>query len=127
MASLLDSDVAIDLFRNHPPALTWLTGLTGPPTIPGFVAMELCEGCRNANELRLIYQFLNRFSTIWPSAAAMEFALRNYASLRLSHNVSSADALIAATATEIGAALLTFNTRHFAAVPGLVIRVPYVR
>jgi len=37
------------------------------------------------------------------------------------------DALIAATAIGRGAALVTFNTKHFAVVPGLATEQPYDR
>jgi len=57
----------------------------------------------------------------------MTRALMEYAPLRLSHNLGTFDALIAATAVENDAVLLTFNTRHFAAVPGLTTQEPYTR
>ena len=41
-----------------------------------------------------------------------------------SHGTGLADALIAATAEENGATLVTFNQRHF---PMVEIRVPYER
>jgi predicted nucleic acid-binding protein len=43
--------------------------------------------------------------------------------LALSHGLRLADALIGATAIEIGATLLTSNVEHFSAVEGLQIEV----
>ncbi len=37
------------------------------------------------------------------------------------------DSLIAATAIGQGATLCTFNTKHFAAIPGLVTEQPYAK
>ena len=64
---------------------------------------------------------------MWASETAMTRVLMEYAPLRLSHNLGSFDALIAATAVENSAVLLTFNTRHFTVVPGLMIQEPYAR
>ena len=48
---LLDSDVMVDVLRNHPPAVAWLNGLSSTPvSLPGIVAMELLQGCPNLAE-----------------------------------------------------------------------------
>jgi predicted nucleic acid-binding protein len=44
---LLDTDVLVDFLRGHPPAVAWLTGYTAPIGVPGLVAMELLQGCRD--------------------------------------------------------------------------------
>lgn len=124
---LMDSDVAIDIQRKHPPALKWLASQTGPVAIAGFAALEMANGCRNKAALQTLYRFLKLYPIVWPSQVAMTRALIEYAPLRLSHNVGAFDALIAATAIETGSELLTFNTRHFVAVSGLIIQQPYQR
>lgn len=124
---LMDTDVCVDLQREHPPAQTWLTAQTEEVAIPGFVAIELIAGCRNKAALKTLRVFLASFALVWPSDVGMTRAIAEYAPLRLSHNLGGFDALIAATATEFGAELLTFNTKHFAAVPGLIFCAPYVR
>ena len=49
---LLDSDVVIDLLREYPPALTWFDTLAADEILylPGYVVMELIQGCRNKME-----------------------------------------------------------------------------
>ena len=48
---LLDSDVMIDLFRQRPPAVSWLDRLGDEEILlPGFVVMELLQGCSNKVE-----------------------------------------------------------------------------
>jgi predicted nucleic acid-binding protein len=43
--TLLDTDVAVDVLRNHPPAIAWLQSLGGAPLgLPGPVVMELLQG-----------------------------------------------------------------------------------
>jgi predicted nucleic acid-binding protein len=45
---LLDTDVMIDVLGGFAPALTWLGTLGYAPIgLPGLVAMELLQGCRN--------------------------------------------------------------------------------
>ncbi len=49
---LLDSDVMIDLLRQYPPAMKWFDALNGEEELllPGYVVMELIQGCRNKVE-----------------------------------------------------------------------------
>ena len=48
---LLDTDILIDVLRAHAPALHWLEGLGDAPVgLPGLVALELVQGCRNRHE-----------------------------------------------------------------------------
>lgn len=48
---LLDTDIVIDLLRNYPPALAWLVSLDDEEIVlPGFVVMELIQGCRTKTE-----------------------------------------------------------------------------
>jgi len=48
---LLDSDVLVDLLRQLGPAVAWLDTLgDGEIMLPGFVVMELMQGCANRAE-----------------------------------------------------------------------------
>jgi hypothetical protein len=48
---LMDTDIMIDLLRKHPPAVAWLRSLGEEEiALPGFVVMELIQGCRNKAE-----------------------------------------------------------------------------
>jgi hypothetical protein len=44
----VDTDVLIDVQRNHPPALLWFQSLVQVPSVPGFVVMELIQSALNA-------------------------------------------------------------------------------
>lgn len=125
--TLMDSDVCIDLLREHPPALEWFAGLTEIPAIPGFCALELVVGAERTRDLKVVQKFLARFDIVWPSADDMQRAVSEYAPLHLTHGLGGLDALIAATVVGHGATFLTFNIRHFRAVPGLAMEQPYVR
>jgi predicted nucleic acid-binding protein len=124
---LLDADVLIDLERRHPAADAWFSGLAVVPGVSGFAAMELLNGCRSKVEWRSVERFLGAFPISWPTEAEMNRALRECTGFRLSHGLGLIDALIAMTALGRNEPLATFNTRHFQAVPGLVLVQPYTR
>jgi predicted nucleic acid-binding protein len=48
---LFDTDIMIDILRGHPPAIQWLASLGDEEIIlPGYVVMELIQGCGNKAE-----------------------------------------------------------------------------
>jgi predicted nucleic acid-binding protein len=124
---LLDTDVLIDLERQHPAADAWLSSLSVVPHTPRFAAMELLNGCQSRAEWRSVEQFLRPFPICWPAEADLNRALRDFTGYRLSHGLGLVDALIAATALGRGEPLATFNVRHYQAVSGLVTVQPYTR
>ena len=65
---LLDTDVMVDYLRGHPPARTWLASYAEPIALPGLVAMELLQGCRNLVDQRRLERELQRFILHWPTA-----------------------------------------------------------
>ncbi len=67
---LLDTDVMIDVLRAYAPALGWLDGLGNAPVgLPGLVALELVQGCRNREEQRRVEKSLQNYKLFWPTAA----------------------------------------------------------
>jgi predicted nucleic acid-binding protein len=124
---LLDSDIVVDLLRGHPPAVAWFSGLLELPTIPGFVVMEVIQGCRNQAEVQAVERLVRPLRVVWPEEAECEHALLDFKALYLSHGLGILDALIAACAVGRGATLCTFNVKHYRMVPGLLTEQPYPR
>lgn len=122
---LLDTDVLIDALRGHPPAVAWLSGVDAPIGVPGLVAMELIQGCRDLAEQQRVDRVLRRFPTHWPTPSDCQRAYRDFSSYRLSHGVGLLDSLIAATTLGLGETLATFNAKHYRIIPGLTIVQPY--
>jgi predicted nucleic acid-binding protein len=123
---LLDTDVAIDILRAHPPAVSWLQGLGSAPLgLPGLVVMELMQGCQNKTELQRVEQFCQPFGLHWPLQADCQRALQDFAAYRLSNNLGLLDALIAHTAVGLGEPLATFNVKHYGIITGLATMQPY--
>lgn len=116
----------IDVQRGHPPALAWFASLTDFPAVPGIVAMELIQDARNSREVRAAQSLVAPFQLVWPTEADCAVALANFATLHLSHNLGLVDSLIASCTLGLNARLLTFNSKHYVAVPGLVVHQPYL-
>jgi predicted nucleic acid-binding protein len=125
---LLDTDVMVDVMRRHLPAMDWLDSLGAEAVgIPGLVAMELVQGCRDRREQQGVEAVLRRYALYWPARIDCARALRDFVAYRLSHGIGILDALIAETAVGLGSELATFNERHYRVVSGLSIVQPYHR
>lgn len=125
---ILDSDVMIDLLRQYPPALAWLDSIGDEEIVlPGFVVMELFQGCSNKAEQEKVQNVLTVFETVWPSSEICDEALDVFARFHLSHNLGMLDALIGQTAVALSLPLHTFNRKHYAAIPDLITTEPYSR
>ncbi|WP_081138899.1 MULTISPECIES: type II toxin-antitoxin system VapC family toxin [unclassified Halomonas] len=117
---LVDTDVLIWNLRGNIAAAERLDDLPGF-SLSAVSYMELVQGMRNKQELNQLRQALH----YWQAkivhldegvSARATFLVESYA---LSHNMQMADALIAATAMELGAPLLTANDRHYRHIDGL--------
>ncbi|MBI4631748.1 MAG: type II toxin-antitoxin system VapC family toxin [Chloroflexi bacterium] len=125
---LVDTDVLVDVLRRHPPSLEWLQNLGDEVIgVPGLVAMELLNGCRNRDEQRRAESTLRLFVLYWPNAADCAKAFDDFSQYHLSHQIGLLDSLIAATAVGLNVPLATFNQKHYAVVAGLQIIQPYTR
>ncbi|HEV3384251.1 MAG TPA: PIN domain-containing protein [Gemmata sp.] len=124
--TLLDTDVAVDILRNHPPAVAWLQSLRAVPLgLPGLVVMELLQGCQNKTEQQRIEQFCRPYMLHWPTHSDCDRALQDFAAFHLSHNLGLLDALIAHTAVGLSEPLATFNVKHYGVVAALNTIQPY--
>jgi len=122
---LLDTDVMVDVLRGHGPAVGWITNYTSAVGIPGLVAMELLQGCRNLAEQRRVERELSRFRLHWPTLADCQRAYQDFTALRLSSGLGLLDSLIAHTAVGSSEPIATFNVKHYGPVAGLQTVQPY--
>lgn len=121
---LFDTDVLIWYFRGHTAAAEFIRQ-TSRRLVSPVAQMELYAGARNRTELMLIRSALRDLGL---SVVPLSFAIGRRAvalveTLALSHGLAPADALIAATALEIGEPLATGNRKHFASIHGLELRL----
>ena len=123
---LLDSDVMVDLLRQFAPALAWLDTLGDDEILlPGFVVMELIQGCESKAQQAQLEKALEPFTVVWPTSEGCDDALGIFARFHLSHNLGIIDALIGQLAVSLDLPLQTFNQKHYAIVPGLKLAQPY--
>jgi predicted nucleic acid-binding protein len=123
---MLDTEVMIDLLRQYPLAVAWLDSLGEEEIVlPGFVVMELVQGCRNKQEQEKIQESLTVYSVTWPSPATCDAASSVFALYHLSHGLGILDALIGQMAVALHVPLHTFNQKHYAAIPQLITIQPY--
>ena len=125
---LVDSDVMIDLLREYPPAIAWLDSLDDDEILlPGFVVMELIQGCKNRTEQRRLQKGLEPYSIIWLSPEVCDEALAVFSRYYLSHSLGIIDALIGQMAVSLGLPLHTFNAKHYSMIPDLKVVQPYTK
>jgi hypothetical protein len=119
---LIDSDVLVWLTRGHVGAAQRLTALDSW-RLSVVTYIELAQGCRDSADLARLKKGLAAHHTeiVHLTLAISERASALIDELALSHGLRLADALIGATAVELGATLLTANVRHFTAIHGLKI------
>jgi len=122
---LVDTDVLVDYLRGLEAAADWLESADAELFVSAITVAELFAGVRNKAEQDILADFLKAF-TIVPVdisiARAGGLLKRDYAR---SHGTGLADAMIAATAQELGSVLVTLNRKHFPMV-GEVL-VPYMK
>jgi len=124
---LLDSDIMIDLLRQYPPAILWFDSLNDEEEIylPGYVVMELIQGCRNKAEQTRLKQELATYGTVWLSPEDCNKALDVFSEYHLSHNAGLLDVLIGQTAVSLGVPMYSFNYKDYRFIPGIKIIQPY--
>jgi len=122
---LLDTDVMVDVFRGHGPAVAWITNYTSAIGIPGLVAMELMQGCRNRAEQQSVESELARFAVYWPTLADCQRAYHDFAAFHLSDGLGLLDSLIGHTAVGLNEPLATFNVKHYDSISRLQTVQPY--
>ncbi len=127
---VVDTDVFIDHFRGVQLASDYLQSIpVNRRATTDINVMELFKGASNRREVDLVERFLTRNGFIWlpVTAIASRQAVELLKRYSLSQGLSVPDALIAGIVLELGASLITGNTRHFQFVPELAATKPPYR
>ncbi len=87
--------------------------------------MELVQGMRNKEELRVLQKTLKQWNvkTIYMNEEISAKALFFVEEYFLSHSMQLADALIGATASMYGMTLITANDKHYKIIKELEMKV----
>jgi len=87
--------------------------------------MELVQDARNKREVATARSLVAPFDILWPTQSDCEVAHKEFERLHRSHNLGLIDALIAATVVGSSGELVTRNSKHYRAFPGLTLVRPY--
>jgi predicted nucleic acid-binding protein len=121
---IFDTDVLIWATRGDLSAAR-VIGATAARALSIVSLMELVQGARSKVEIRTIRQFLVtlQFRVLSLSESIGTNAATLVEQYALTYGIQVADALIAATAIEVGEPLCTRNVKHFRPVRGLSLVV----
>ena len=122
---LLDTDVLVEYLRGRREAVEYLESLSSDLYLSVISVAELFAGVKGDEEERSLKQFLLAFAILPITEKVARLGGLYRRDFGPSHDTGLADALIAATAVENGANLVTFNRRHFPMVSR--ITMPYER
>ncbi len=116
---LVDTDVMIDYLRGVAPAVRFIQAHADRLPLPAIVVGELCAGVRDGEE-RDVLDAMTAALDIVPITAKIAadggLLKREFGK---SHDLSLADAIIAATAKQRDAELATLNVKHYPKFPRL--------
>lgn len=116
----LDTNILIEIFKGNPGIIKIVQGLD--PTslaLSSITEMELYYGALSKLELQRIKKNLRHFDIYHLTTSISTTATILIEKHSKSHNLQIPDALIAATAMENGAELLTLNIKDFQYIDGL--------
>ena len=122
---ILDTDVLIWYFRGNQKASRFISDIPfGERRVSSLCVMELVQGCRDRQELRMVKAFLrqNIAVIIHPDERISERAILLLERHAATDGLRTIDALLAATALHEDDALATSNYRHFKKITGLEVR-----
>jgi len=125
---LLDSCILVDSLRGYEPAQAWLTDATRRYdvrlTCSVVTLAELIAGAKSDQLSAAVRRLMSVARTIPVDEGVAERAGLYLSKWRQSNGVRMPDALIAATAAEFGATLVTRDSTHFP-MTDITVLVPY--
>lgn len=125
---LIDTDILIDHFHGHRAALDFIAQqlVAGETLAISVVTVtEFSGGMRPGEETRT-ERLLSLLAVLNIDESIARQAGRYLRQYRRSHRLELGDALIAATAQQAGAGLVTRNIKHYP-MPDITILIPYER
>ena len=110
---LFDTDVLIDYLRGRDAAKEYIDNIDHAIYISVITIAELYAGIRKGEKSKELEMFIETFDVVSlnKNIAKVGGLYRNQ--YKPAHGTGLADALIAASAKEIGAQVVTLNTRHY--------------
>ena len=124
---VVDSDVLIDFFRDFAKAREFLLNVQENLKISRVTVMEIVIGVKTKQAAQKAMKQLNSLGieVVEINGKVSMFAGDVFIQLWHKHGMGILDSLVAATAMTLGEKLATRNQKHFKAIKGLDLIVPY--
>ena len=116
---ILDTCVLVDFLRGYKKAVTFVISNQDRIALSPIVLAELHAGARDDDEISELDRLPLLFPIVLVSAEIARLGGAYMRAYSKSHGLGFADAILAATATTLGAILKTLNIRHFPMFRGL--------
>lgn len=118
---VIDTDILIDFGLDNEDAVKSMSMLEEnfELSISVITAMELYSGCRSKRDIRKVEELIADLRIQFVSKSISERAYELMKKFRSSHGVEINDMLIAATAIETEAKMVSKNQKHYQFLPGL--------
>lgn len=118
---IIDTDILIDFSLDRDEAVKTLIALEEKfkLRISVITAMELYTGCRSKEDIKKVEELIADLHIEFISNSISEHAYELMKEFRSSHGVEINDMLIAATAIECDAKMISKNQKHYKFLPGL--------
>lgn len=118
---LIDSDILIDFGRDRIEAVNTIAILEADYQLSTSVitAMELYSGCRSKSDLKRVDELISDIPILFVTKSISEKAFELMKIYRSSHGVEINDMLIASTAIELDAKLISKNQKHYQFITAL--------
>ncbi len=113
MKLLFDTDVLIEYLRGSKDAKSYIDGIDEVIYMSAITVAELYAGVKTDKESERLEIFIKTFQVIKLNKSMAKMGGCYRSQYKSSHGIGLADALIAATAKEIDAQVVTFNVKHF--------------
>ena len=123
---VLDTDTCIGILKGVPSGVESWRGCNERCALPSMVIGELFFGAANSRNPSAEDERVNRFADIFDELKSTRSLLRKFGEIKAELQqtgelLPDADLLIAATAIDAGAVLVTGNTKHFCRISGLLL------
>jgi len=122
---LFDTDVLIEYLRGKDEEKSYIDSIQEVIYMSSITMAELYAGVRKGAESRTLEIFIETFEVISLNSTIAKRGGLYRNQYNPSHGTGLADALIAATAKEIDAQVVTFNIKHFPMLDNVI--KPYER
>lgn len=116
---LVDTDVLIDFLRGNEKAIELINTISPHIILSPIVVAELFAGVKGDDELSVLNNFISFFRIVPIETEIAKMGGLYKRDFGKSHGIGLADALLAATAYQENAEILTLNIKHYPMVNDL--------